>query len=590
MSPMNPLLRTLRRRPLAAKLSFAAVGLLCAEGALAATVTNCNDTGSGSLRAAIAATGSGGTVGFSGSLSACTITLASGEIPISVASLTILGPASNSITIDAGENSRIFNHTAYGTLSLYHLNLSHGKYRKANAKGGCIVSSGNVALHGVQIDTCFAYAYGTGTDKAEGGAIYAVGSVTAYNTTISSATAEGNGGATGGAIEASNVSIQYSTISGSEARFPAKAQGSGSVFAGAAVHAAGTGPISIVHSTLSDDIANGANNYFVTSTAAGGCVFGQGNIYIGASTLTGCKAAAYSKSQGGAVYANGPLTISHSTISGAYAQGTNGAYGGAVRARNLTMNYSTLSGNTAAPGLYGFSGNFQGGGVFLYQGSATISNSTIDHNASTGAGGAVFSIHANVTLNNSTISGNSAIGNGSVPAGSGGIQMSGTAATLRISNSTVAFNTGDKKPSDAYLGGGVRAVGTAIIQSSIIANNTMGGGPSDLSCNCGTPSAKTISGGNDLVMAIDPGGIAPPAGMVIVTADPHLVPLGNHGGPTRTHALIPGSPALGLGNNLANFTNDQRGTGFPRLNAGLADIGAYERQPNDDEIFYDGFQ
>lgn len=586
---MNPKLPALRRRPLAACLSIAAAGLLCAEGALAATVTNCNDTGSGSLRSAIAATGSGGTVGFSSSLSACTITLAAGEIPINVANLTILGPVSNSITVDAGENSRIFNHTAYGTLSLYHLNLSHGKYRKANAKGGCIVSSGNVALHGMQIDTCFAYAYGTGTDKAKGGAVYAMGSVTAYNTTISSATAEGNGGATGGAIEAAGVSLQYSTISGSESRFPGTVQGSGSVFQGAAVHAAGTGPISIVHSTLSNNVANGASNNKVNSTAAGGCVFGQGTIYIGASTLDGCKAAAYSNSQGGAIYANGPLTISHSTISGGYAQGTNGAYGGAVRARTLTMNYSTLTANKVDAGPYGFAGNFQGGGLFVYQGSATIANSTIDNNFSVGAGGAIFTIHANVTLNDSTVSGNSAIGFGSVAAGSGGIQMSGTAATLKVSNSTIAFNTGDGG-SDPYLGGGVRAVGTAVIQSSIIADNTMGGGPSDLSCNCGTASATTISGGNDLVMAVDPGGIAPPAGMVIVTTDPHLAPLGDHGGSTRTHALIPGSPALGLGNNLANFTNDQRGTGFPRLNTGLADIGAYERQPNDDEIFYNGFQ
>ena len=586
---MNPKRTPLRRRPLAAQLSFAAAGLLCAEGALAATVTNCNDTGSGSLRAAIAATGSGGTVGFSGTLSACTITLAAGEIPIGVSNLTILGPASNSITIDAGDNFRIFHHTGTGTLSLYHLNLSHGKYRKPNAKGGCISSNGNVALHGMQMDTCFAYAYGTGTDKAAGGAVYAVGSVTAYNTTISSATAEGNGGATGGAIEGASASLQYSTISGSEARFPGTVQGSGSVFQGAAVHVAGTGAISIVHSTLSNDIANGASNNKVNSTAAGGCVYGLGTIYIGASTLDGCKAAAYSNSQGGAVFANGALTISHSTISGAYAQGTNGAYGGALRAHSLTMNYSTLTGNKVDAGPYGFAGNFQGGGIFLYQGSASIVNSTIDNNFSVGAGGAVFSIHANVTLNNSTVSGNSAIGFGSVPAGSGGIQMSGAAATLHISNSTIAFNTGDAG-SDPYLGGGVRAVGTAVIQSSIIADNTMGGGASDLSCNCGTSSAKTISGGNDLVMAVDPGGITPPAGMVIVTTDPHLVPLGNHGGLTRTHALIPGSAALGLGNNLANFTNDQRGSGFPRLNAGAADIGAYERQPNDDEIFYDGFQ
>jgi len=78
--------------------------------------------------------------------------------------------------------------------------------------------------------------------------------------------------------------------------------------------------------------------------------------------------------------------------------------------------------------------------------------------------------------------------------------------------------------------------------------------------------------------------------MIISTADPKLVPLGNHGGETQTHALIAGSPALGVGNNLGNFNVDQRGVGFPRLNAGSVDIGAYERQPNDDEIFYNGLE
>jgi len=68
------------------------------------------------------------------------------------------------------------------------------------------------------------------------------------------------------------------------------------------------------------------------------------------------------------------------------------------------------------------------------------------------------------------------------------------------------------------------------------------------------------------------------------------VPLSNHGGETRTHALTAGSPAIGVGNNLGNFGTDQRGIGFSRLNGGQADIGAYERQPNDDEIFFSALE
>jgi hypothetical protein len=51
--------------------------------------------------------------------------------------------------------------------------------------------------------------------------------------------------------------------------------------------------------------------------------------------------------------------------------------------------------------------------------------------------------------------------------------------------------------------------------------------------------------------------------------------------PTHDHGSNP-PPAL---------TTDQRGPGFAReVPSGQADIGAYERQINDDELFQDGFQ
>ena len=59
-----------------------------------------------------------------------------------------------------------------------------------------------------------------------------------------------------------------------------------------------------------------------------------------------------------------------------------------------------------------------------------------------------------------------------------------------------------------------------------------------------------------------------------------LSPLGNYGGPTKTHALLPSSPALDKGSNVQNEDYDQRGITFPRVtNGGIAnqaDIGAVE--------------
>ncbi|MGZ5331674.1 MAG: choice-of-anchor Q domain-containing protein, partial [Solirubrobacterales bacterium] len=52
--------------------------------------------------------------------------------------------------------------------------------------------------------------------------------------------------------------------------------------------------------------------------------------------------------------------------------------------------------------------------------------------------------------------------------------------------------------------------------------------------------------------------------------DPKLGPLASNGGPTQTHALLKGSPAINTGQGCPGF--DQRGG--PRK---ACDIGAYER-------------
>lgn len=587
MRVANPLYRLPRAR-LTALLSSASALALCAPSALAAVVTNCNDSGAGSLRAAVAATASGGTVTFSPSLPACTITLTTAAIPVTVTNLTIQGPVSNAFTINAAQNYRVFNHSGTGTLSIEHLNLESGKYKNASAKGGCIVSAGSVSLTGTTLTNCVAYATAA-AGKARGGAIYAKGAVTLVHSTISGNKALAFGGAYGGGVDALSLDAQYSTLDSNYATFPTgKVPSAGSLWEGGGARI-GSGATSITNSTFTNNKANGANNDRVDSAAKGGALFAAGTAYLGASTVSGNFAGSYNNTQGGGIYATTTLTLSHSILSGNYGAGTNGSFGGALRASGVTVSYTTIHGNSVSAGPYGFSGLFEGGGMFLYKGTTQISNSTIDGNVSVGMGGGVFSILSNITLSNSTVSGNIAYGDGSAPAGAGGIQMAGAAATLHINNSTIAFNTGSGG-TNQYLGGGVRAYGTAVIESSIIANNTMGTDPSDLSCNCGTNALKKISGANDLIMSIDPGAVAAPAGMVIVASDPKLVPLAYHGGETQTHALPPGSPAIGVGNNLANFTKDQRGIGYPRLNAGAADIGAYERQPNDDEIFFSGLQ
>ena len=58
------------------------------------------------------------------------------------------------------------------------------------------------------------------------------------------------------------------------------------------------------------------------------------------------------------------------------------------------------------------------------------------------------------------------------------------------------------------------------------------------------------------------------------STDPLLGPLQNNGGPTFTHALLCGSPAIDRGTNFTASATDQRG--FPRTAGVATDIGAVE--------------
>ena len=61
-----------------------------------------------------------------------------------------------------------------------------------------------------------------------------------------------------------------------------------------------------------------------------------------------------------------------------------------------------------------------------------------------------------------------------------------------------------------------------------------------------------------------------------------LKPQADNGGPTFTHALFPGSPALDVGNPLIPSPPeyDQRGPSFRRVVGDAVDIGAYEYSPS----------
>jgi hypothetical protein len=307
--------------------------------------------------------------------------------------------------------------------------------------------------------------------------------------------------------------------------------------------------------------------------AAGGCI-SAGFAVMRSSRVVACNAYGTQYAAGGGIEAVYGVALYSTTISNNTAVANSGkAQGGGV---NASYTYANITDSTITGNTVGGAGGSLGGGVYAF-GFSNIVRSTIDHNVADKGGGwychSSFFQSAYCKVENSTISGNIARDSG------GGLVISDPRAEVVINNSTVAYNT-------AQLGhvGGVLLTGTTdaeiTLQSSIFSNNAAA--DPDLAADLDTDIAEfpTVAGGNDLLMTV--GRIQPfPA----VIGDPLLAPLADNGGLTLTHALLPGSPAIDAGNNVANLPTDQRGRS--RVSGTAADIGAYEVQT--DAIFANGF-
>jgi hypothetical protein len=183
-------------------------------------VTNCNDTGFGSLRDTIAFAATGDTVVLNPVTMQCSaITLVSGEIVVPQSDLTVKynGDNSNQFTL-AGNNHRVFHHTGTGTLQLRRLGIELGKYTSpANAysKGGCVYSAGTVDLEYSSVQACKVTGNSTDSYGSRGGGVYAAVGLILNRSTISGNSVTDpqiNYQANGGGAAAPLVLAAYSTI------------------------------------------------------------------------------------------------------------------------------------------------------------------------------------------------------------------------------------------------------------------------------------------------------------------------------------------------------------------------------------------
>ena len=147
----------------------------------------------------------------------------------------------------------------------------------------------------------------------------------------------------------------------------------------------------------------GGNGDGAVNSGVGGAIYSSsGQLTLNAVVVRNNSAA--STLGGGVALGGGKHRIINSTFSGNSANQCGGIY---FFGMNLFIVNSTISGNTTAPGA---SGDAKGAG-FCNGGAATIRNSTITNNSSTGAaskGGGVYNFQGTLNIGNTIIAGNSA--------------------------------------------------------------------------------------------------------------------------------------------------------------------------------------
>jgi hypothetical protein len=210
---------------------------------------------------------------------------------------------------------------------------------------------------------------------------------------------------------------------------------------------------------------------------------------------------------------------------------------------------STVADNTAA---------WSGGGIYsFFNTTTTIVRSTISGNTSGDVGGGIRSL-GNMTITNSTISGNASTG------WHGGAIFH-TDGTMDIESSTIANNRGpDWAPSAIFNGSFGGPAPTMTLTNTIITGNQW------YACDHWTGANILISGGHNLVQD----DTCNPVASDLINGVALIGPLADNGGPTWTHALLAGSPAIDAANPATSPATDQRGIARPQ-GAG-PDIGAYE--------------
>jgi CSLREA domain-containing protein len=257
--------------------------------------------------------------------------------------------------------------------------------------------------------------------------------------------------------------------------------------------------------------------------------------------------------------------------------------GGAIGSTGwVTLNRVTLSHNEAGVGgalMTGQIGTTSGPAQVATVSFLEMNDSTVSDNIAEMEGGGMR-IDSGARIVNTTITGNKVLSDccaveplNQVAQGEGGGIDMPAEAQVQIINSTITNNHA------VIGGGGINATtyaddvlghvanGPVLLQNTIIVGNTSEAGPAN--CKHGNP--RIISLGHN-ILGDD---TCNPTADDLHRNTAGLGAFGNHGGPTDTVELLPGSPAIDAAFARSCQSLDQRGT----TRSGTCDIGAFEYVP-----------
>ncbi|HEX5874419.1 MAG TPA: choice-of-anchor Q domain-containing protein [Pyrinomonadaceae bacterium] len=263
-------------------------------------------------------------------------------------------------------------------------------------------------------------------------------------------------------------------------------------------------------------------------------------------------------------------------------RGNTGGGGGGITARAAThLDSVAITDNVEV-------GN-GGAGVLVLGDVTSITNSLIANNTANGGdGGGILSGLGITRVTNSTISGNR-----SISAGGGVYNFNGQTTLVNV---TVTGNRGDSDGNGSAFQNGGGTAGTLSMHNSIVAGNSSGPNASPVP-NDATHAPDQSSSFNLIGVCIECGLINGANNNQLGVSDAGLGPLADNGGPTLTHALLPGSPALDAGSNaviqnaLFGLPQLLEQRGFNRIVDGpdgnataTVDTGAFEQQASLAEV------